>query len=164
MTPGVDASAGSLGQGLSIGIGMAIAAKLDGKSYHTFVLLGDGECDEGQVWEAALAGPNLKVDNLTAVVDYNKLQLDGFTKDIMNLEPFIEKWKSFKWNVIEIDGHKMAQIVETLLKARNNQDNPTVIIAHTIKGKGVSFMENNVDFHGRAPNKEETEQALKELA
>jgi transketolase len=164
MTPGVDASAGSLGQGLSIGIGMAIAAKLDGKSYHTFVLLGDGECDEGQVWEAALAGPNLKVDNLTAVVDYNKLQLDGFTKDIMNLEPFIEKWKSFKWNVIEIDGHNMAQIVETLLKARNNQDNPTVIIAHTIKGKGVSFMENNVDFHGRAPNKEETEQALKELA
>ncbi len=164
MTPGVDASAGSLGQGLSIGIGMAIAAKLDKKNYHTFVLLGDGECDEGQIWEAALAGPNLKVSNLTAIVDYNKLQLDGFTKDIMDLEPFIEKWKSFKWNVVEINGHKMTEIVDALLNARNNQHNPTVIIAHTIKGKGVSFMENNVEFHGRAPNKVETEQALKELA
>jgi len=164
LTPGVDASAGSLGQGLSIGIGMSIAAGLDKKSYHTFVLLGDGECDEGQVWEAALSAPNLKAGNLTAIVDYNGLQLDGFTKDIMNLEPFIAKWSSFKWDVIEIDGHNMTEIVGALSRVKTIQEKPTVIIAHTVKGKGVSFMENNVDYHGKAPNKAETEQAIKELS
>ena len=163
LTPGVDASAGSLGQGLSIGIGMALAARLDKKNYHTFVLLGDGECDEGQIWEAALTAPNLKVNNLTAIVDYNRIQLDGFTKDIMDLEPFIAKWSAFKWDVIEIDGHNMKEIVSVLTKSKTDQTKPTVIIAHTIKGKGVSFMENNVDFHGKAPTKEEAEQALKEL-
>ena len=164
LTPGVDASAGSLGQGLSIGVGMALAARLNKKSYHTFVLLGDGECDEGQVWEAALAAPNLKVNNLTAIVDYNGIQLDGFTREIMDLEPFVAKWSAFKWDIIEIDGHNMAQIVSALTRAKTTQDRPIVIIAHTLKGKGVSFMENNVDFHGKAPTKAEAEQALKELA
>jgi transketolase len=160
----VDVSAGSLGQGLSVGIGMALAAKLDRKDYHIYVLLGDGECDEGQVWEAAMFAPNYKLDNLTAIVDYNGLQLDGTTKDIMNLEPFANKWRSFNWEVMEIDGHDIAQIIDALNKAKKVTAHPVVIVAHTVKGKGVSFMENNVDFHGKAPNKAETELALKELA
>jgi transketolase len=164
LTPGVDVSAGSLGQGLSVGVGMAIAAKLDKKDFHTYVLLGDGECEEGQVWEAALSAPNFKLDNLTAIVDLNGLQLDGFTKDIMNMDPVVEKWKSFNWQVVEIDGHDMQQILDALNNARSSHGKPVVIIAHTAKGKGVSFMENNVDYHGKAPNKAETEQALKELS
>jgi len=108
--------------------------------------------------------PNLKINNLTAIVDYNGIQLDGFTRDIMDLEPFIAKWNAFKWDIIEIDGHDMGQIISALTQAKTAQSKPTVIIAHTVKGKGVSFMENNVDFHGKAPNKAETEQALKELA
>jgi len=164
LTPGVDASAGSLGQGLSIGIGMALAARLDNKDYHNYVLLGDGECDEGQVWEAAMFAPNYKLDNLTAIVDFNTLQLDGFTRDIMNLEPFIAKWAAFKWEVIEINGHDMQQIIDAIRKAQTVKGKPTVIVAHTIKGKGVSFMENNVDWHGKAPNKSETEMALRELS
>jgi len=164
LTPGVDVSAGSLGQGLSVGIGMALAARLDKKDYHTYVLLGDGECDEGQVWEAAMFAPNYKLDNLTAIVDFNKIQLDGFTRDIMNLEPFIDKWRAFNWEVLEIDGHDIKQIIDAIGKARSIRGKPAVIIAHTIKGKGVSFMENNVDFHGKAPNKFETEIALKELS
>ncbi len=164
LTPGVDVSSGSLGQGLSVGIGMAIAAKLDNKDFHTYVLLGDGECDEGQVWEAAMFAPNHKLDNITAIVDYNGLQLDGFTKDIMNLEPFIDKWRAFNWEVLEINGHDMAQVVDALKKAGTAHGKPVVIVAHTVKGKGVSFMENNVDYHGKAPNKSETEKALKELS
>ena len=164
LTPGVDVSAGSLGQGLSIGIGMALAARLDNKNYRTYVLLGDGECDEGQVWEAAMFAPNYQLDNLTAIVDFNTLQLDGFTRDIMNLEPFAAKWAAFKWEVIEINGHDMQQIIDSLRQAKTVKGKPTVIIAYTIKGKGVSFMENNVDFHGKAPNKSETEIALKELS
>ena len=164
LTPGVDVSAGSLGQGLSVGIGMALAAKLDRKDYRTYVLLGDGECDEGQIWEAAMFAPNYKLDNLTAIVDYNGLQLDGSTKDIMNLEPFINKWRSFNWEVMEINGHDIAQIIDAVSRARKVTAKPVLIVAHTIKGKGVSFMENNVDFHGKAPNKAETELALKELA
>lgn len=164
LTPGVDASTGSLGQGLSVGIGMALAARLDKKDYHTYVLLGDGECDEGQVWEAAMFAPNYKLDNLTAIVDFNKIQLDGFTRDIMNLEPFIDKWRAFNWEVLEIDGHDIKQTIDAIGKARSIRGKPAVIIAHTIKGKGVSFMENNVDFHGKAPNKSETEIALKELS
>ena len=164
LTPGVDVSAGSLGQGLSVGIGMALAARLDKKDYHTYVLLGDGECDEGQVWEAAMFAPNYKLDNLTAIVDFNKIQLDGFTRDIMNLEPFIDKWRAFNWEVLEIDGHDIKQTIDAIGKARSLRGKPAVIIAHTIKGKGVSFMENNVDFHGKAPNKSETEIALKELS
>jgi transketolase len=164
LTPGVDVSAGSLGQGLSIGIGMALAARLDNRDYRTYVLLGDGECDEGQVWEAAMFAPNYKLDNLTAIVDFNTLQLDGFTRDIMNLEPFMAKWAAFKWEVIEINGHDMQQIIDAIQQAKAVKGKPTVIVAHTIKGKGVSFMENNVDWHGKAPNKTETEIALRELA
>jgi len=164
LTPGVDVSAGSLGQGLSIGIGMALAARLDNKNYRTYVLLGDGECDEGQVWEAAMFAPNYQLDNLTAIVDFNTLQLDGFTRDIMNLEPFLAKWAAFKWEVIEINGHDMQQIIDAIRQAKAVKGKPTVIIAHTIKGKGVSYMENNVDFHGKAPTKTETEIALRELS
>ena len=164
LTPGVDVSAGSLGQGLSIGIGMALAARLNNKDYHTYVLLGDGECDEGQVWEAAMFAPNYQLDNLTAIVDFNTLQLDGFTRDIMNLEPFMAKWAAFKWEVIETNGHDIQQILDAIQRAKAVKGRPTVIIAHTIKGKGVSFMENNVDWHGKAPNKSETEIALRELS
>lgn len=164
LTPGVDMSAGSLGQGLSVGIGMALAARLDKKDYRTYVMLGDGECQEGQVWEAAMFAPNYKLDNLTAIVDYNGLQLDGFTKQIMDLEPFVEKWRSFKWEVVQIDGHDMRQVVDELQKSAQVKGKPVVIVARTVKGKGVSFMENKVDYHGKAPNKSETEIALRELA
>lgn len=164
LTPGVDVSAGSLGQGLSIGIGMALAARLDNRDYRTYVLLGDGECDEGQVWEAAMFAPNYNLDNLTAIVDFNTLQLDGFTRNIMNLEPFVAKWAAFKWEVIEINGHDMPQIIDAIRQSKAVKGRPTVIVAHTIKGKGVSFMENNVEWHGKAPNKTETEIALKELS
>ena len=164
LTPGVDVSAGSLGQGLSIGIGMAIASMLNKKNYHVFVLMGDGECNEGQVWEAALTAPVLKAKNLTAIIDLNGLQLDGRTKDIMDMEPFAEKWRSFNWDVVEINGHNMSEIVSALSKAKAGQIKPTVIIAHTVKGKGVSYMENNVEYHGKVPNKADTDKALAELA
>ena len=164
LTPGVDMSAGSLGQGLSVGIGMALAARLDKKDYRTYVLLGDGECQEGQVWEAAMFAPNYKLDNLTAIVDYNGLQLDGLTRQIMDLEPFVEKWRSFKWEVLQVDGHDMKRVVDALQKAGQVKGKPVVIVARTVKGKGVSFMENNVDYHGKAPGKSETEIALRELA
>lgn len=163
-TPGVEMSAGSLGQGLSFAIGMALAARLDSKSYRVYVLLGDGECDEGQVWEAAMSAAHFKVDNLTAIVDHNKIQLDGWNREIMNLEPLGEKWRSFGWHVIEVDGHSFDQLLAALDEAILVKGKPTVIIAHTIKGKGVSFMENNVEFHGRAPTPEETQRALRELA
>jgi transketolase len=164
LTPGVEMSAGSLGQGLSYGIGMALSGRLDGKDYRVYVLIGDGECDEGQVWEAAMFAPHHKMDNITAIVDHNDLQLDGRVCDIMGLEPLADKWRAFNWNVLEINGHDMKQILQALKKAGETKEKPTVIIAHTIKGKGVSFMEGNVDFHGKAPSPQETEQALKELA
>jgi transketolase len=164
LTPGVEMSAGSLGQGLSYGIGMALAGRLDKKNYRVYVLLGDGECDEGQVWEAAMFSPHHKMDNITAIVDHNDLQLDGRVCDIMGLEPLTDKWRAFNWNVLEINGHDMGEVLKALKKAGEIKGKPTVIIAHTVKGKGVSFMEGNVDFHGKAPNPQETEQALKELA
>ena len=161
--PILEASTGSLGQGLSIGLGMALGARLNKDDFYTYVLLGDGECDEGQVWEAAMAAAHFQVDNLIAIVDKNKQQLDGWTKDIMGLEPFGEKWKSFGWEVKEIDGHNFSEIISAFEEAKKTKGKPFVIIAHTIKGKGVSFMENNLDFHGAAPTKEETERALKEI-
>jgi transketolase len=164
LTPGVEMSAGSLGQGLSYGIGMAMAGRLDKQGYRVYVLLGDGECDEGQVWEAAMFAPHHRLDNITAIVDHNDLQLDGRVCDIMALEPLTDKWRAFNWNVLEIDGHNMGEILKALARAGETRGKPTVIIAHTIKGKGVSFMEGNVDFHGKAPNAEQTAQALKELA
>jgi len=162
-TPGVEMSAGSLGMGLSFAIGVALAARLDSKNYRTYVLLSDGECEEGQTWEAALSAAHFKLDNLTAIVDCNGIQLSGWTRDIMNLEPFIQKWQAFGWHTIDIDGHDLDQILSACQGAEKIKGEPTVIIARTIKGKGVSFMENNVAFHGKAPTWEEAERALKEL-
>jgi transketolase len=162
-TPGVEMSAGALGQGLSFGVGTALAARLDGRGYRVYVLLGDGECNEGQVWEAAMAAAHFKLDNLVAIIDRNRLQIDGWCCDVMGTEPFPEKWRSFGWHTIEVDGHDLAQIIATLAEAKEIEGKPTAIIAHTTKGKGVSFMENNPDFHGKAPTMEEAQQALKEL-
>ena len=161
--PALEASTGSLGQGLSIGLGMALAARLDGRPTRVYVVLGDGEIQEGQIWEAAMFGAHHKVDNLVAIVDYNKLQLDGFVKDIMELEPLVPKWLAFGWHAIELDGHNLAALEAAFAEAANTKGQPTVIIAHTIKGKGVSFMENNPKFHGVAPTQDEVAQALKEL-
>ena len=163
LTPGVEMSAGSLGVGLSFAIGVALAARLDCKTYRTYALLSDGECEEGQTWEAALAAAHFKLDSLTAMVDCNGMQLSGWTRDIMNLEPLIRKWQAFGWHVIDIDGHDFGQILAAFHRAEETKDKPTVVIARTIKGKGVSFMENNVAFHGKAPTREEAQEALKEL-
>ncbi len=163
-TLGVEMSSGSLGQGLSFGIGTALAARLNSQSYRVYVLLGDGECDEGQVWEAAMAAAHFKLDNLVAIVDHNKQQIDGWNWEVMSLEPFTEKWRSFGWKVIEIDGHDFDQIVAAFEQAKGVKGQPTVIIAHTTKGKGVSFMENKPDFHGKATTPQETTRALEELA
>jgi len=163
VTPGVEMSAGALGQGLSFALGTALAGRLNGQDYRVYVLLGDGECDEGQVWEAAMASAHFKVDNLVAIVDNNGQQIDGWNRDVMNLEPFPAKWQAFGWQVIEVDGHSIPQLTQAFEKTKQVKGQPTVIIAHTIKGKGVSFMENNPDFHGTAPNAIEVELALKEL-
>ena len=163
VTPGVEMSAGALGQGLSFAIGVALAGRLNSQKYRVYVLLGDGECDEGQVWEGAMAAAHFKVDNLVAIVDNNGLQIDGWNRDVMNLDPFNQKWQAFGWHVIEVDGHDLAQLTAAFNRAKLVKGQPTVIIAHTIKGKGVSFMENNPDFHGKAPTATEVEIALKEL-
>ena len=162
-TPGVEMSGGSLGQGLSFGVGTALASRLDGRDSRTYVLLGDGECDEGQVWEAAMSAAHYKLDNLTAVVDRNRIQNDRWTSDVMDLEPLADKWCAFGWHTVEIDGHDFAEVLPALEEAVNTKGSPTVIIARTVKGKGVSFMENNLDFHGKAPSSEELEAALKEI-
>jgi transketolase len=162
-TPGVEMSAGSLGMGLSFAVGIALASRLDSRTYRTYVLLSDGECEEGQTWEAALSAAHFKLDNLTAIVDYNGIQLSGWTCDIMNLEPFPRKWQAFGWRTIDINGHDFDQILSACQRAKKTKNKPTVIIARTTKGKGVSFMENNVAFHGKAPTSEEAERALKEL-
>jgi transketolase len=163
-THGVEMSSGSLGQGLSFAVGCALAGRLDKRSWRVYALLSDGECDEGQTWEAAMSAANFRLDNLTAIVDNNGIQLSGFNKEIMNLEPFNKKWEAFGWQVYEVDGHDFSQLFDAFGKTREVKGKPAVIIAHTIKGKGVSFMENNVDFHGKAPNAEQLEIALKELA
>jgi transketolase len=164
LTPGVEMSAGSLGMGLSFSVGVALAARLDSRTYRTYVLVSDGECEEGQTWEAALSATNFRLDNMTAIVDYNGIQLSGRTCDIMDLEPFTQKWQAFGWHTIDIDGHDFDQLLSAYQKAENMKGSPTVIIARTIKGKGVSFMENNVAFHGKAPTPEEAQRALEELA
>ena len=163
MVPGVDASTGSLGQGLSIGLGMALAGRLGNKGYKTYVLLGDGECDEGQIWEAAMAAAHYKVGNLVAVIDRNRIQNDRFTSEAMEIEPLEDKWRAFGWNVVQVDGHDVGDLCDALNSASSNQDTPLVVIANTVKGKGVTFMENNPDFHGRAPNEQELSDALAEL-
>ncbi len=162
-TPGVSVASGSLGQGLSVGLGMSLAGRLDRRDYRVYVLLGDGETQEGNIWEAAMAASHYKCDNLCAVLDYNGCQIDGRIEEVMKLEPVVPKWRAFGWHTIEIDGHDMKQILLAYEEARMVKTKPSIIIAHTVKGKGVSFMEHVVDFHGRAPTKEETEKALKEL-
>ena len=186
--PGIEMSSGSLGMGLSFGLGQALAARLDGRSYRVYCLLGDGDCNEGATWEAAMACGHHQVDNLTAIVDYNHIQNDGFsdysrypdtshpqqvggwvseaghTVNIMSLQPLADKWRAFGWEVLEADGHDIGALVEALEKARTVKGKPAVIIARTVKGKGVSFMENNPAFHGKAASPQEAEKALAELA
>lgn len=161
--PGLEASTGSLGQGLSIAVGMAVAGKMDKKNYRIYCLIGDGESQSGQIWEAAMCAAKYKLDNLTAVLDYNKIQLDDRVNIVMEIEPVKDKWKSFGWNVMEIDGNDIPKIIDALDNAEKVKGKPTIIIAHTVKGKGVSYMEDNVDWHGKAPSKELAEQAIKEL-
>jgi len=161
--PGMEASTGSLGQGLSIAVGMAVAGKMDKKNYRIYCMVGDGESQSGQIWEAAMCAAKYKLDNLTAVLDYNKIQLDDRVSIVMEIEPVKDKWRSFGWNVIEIDGNDIPKIIDALDDAEKVKGNPTIIIAHTVKGKGVSYMEDNVDWHGKAPSKELAEQAIKEL-
>jgi transketolase len=162
-TPGVEMSSGSLGQGLSIANGMALAARLDGRCCRIYVLLGDGEIQEGQVWEAAMTSAHHKLDNICAIIDNNGLQIDGRVNEIKSLGSIPAKWESFGWNVIEIDGHDMPDILGAFERAQMIKEKPTVIVAHTVKGKGVSFMEDVIDFHGVAPTDKECLDALMEL-
>lgn len=160
--PGIDAATGSLGQGLSIACGMAMGLRLDKSPAHVFCLMGDGELQEGSVWEAFMHCTHEKLNNIVAIIDRNRLQIDGCTENVKSLDNLSEKIKAFNWDVIEIDGHNIQQIYDALEKAKAN-DKPTAIVADTIKGKGVSFMENNAGWHGKAPNKEDFERAYKEL-
>jgi len=162
-TPGVEASTGSLGHGLSFANGVALAGKLDGKDYRVYVMMGDGETGEGQIWEAASVASHYKLDNITAMIDRNFLQIDGKTEDVLRLESVRDRWSSFGWNVIEVNGHDIKEILNALRKADSHFKQPSLIILKTIKGKGVSFMENNVDFHGVPPNEMEYKIAMKEL-
>jgi transketolase len=161
--PGVEVSTGSLGHGLPIGCGMALAGKHDNQPYRVFVLLSDGECDEGSNWEAALFAPHHRLDNLIAIVDYNKIQSFGTTREVLELEPLADKWHAFRWAVREIDGHDHRQIEAALAGVPFEGGKPSVIIAHTVKGKGVSFMENQLAWHYKSPNAEQLKQALTEL-
>ncbi|MBI4296473.1 MAG: transketolase [Chloroflexi bacterium] len=161
--PGIEVSTGSLGHGLSIGCGMALAAKRDKQAYRVFTLLSDGECDEGSTWEAALFAPHHRLDNLVAIVDYNKIQSFGKVKDVLNLDPFGPKWQAFGWSVREIDGHDVAQIEQALKSVPFEEGKPSCIIAHTVKGKGVSFMENDLAWHYKYASDEELRRALAEL-
>jgi transketolase len=164
MLPIMDACTGSLGNGLSVGIGMAMAAQLDKRDYHTFVMVGDGEIQEGQIWESAMYAGFHKMTNLTCIVDFNRLQLDGFLSEILDPGPLPEKFRAFGWHVVEFDGHDYNQVIPALSDARSGKHGkPTCLIANTIKGKGVSFMENRAEWHGAAPKKEQVEQAIKEL-
>jgi len=162
-TPGVESASGSLGQGLSIALGMSLAAKVDKKDYRVYCLLGDGEVQEGSVWEAAMACAHFSCSNICAILDFNGCQIDGRCQDIMGIEPLAAKWQAFGWQVIEINGHDMRQILAAYDQAKTIKNKPTIIIARTVKGKGVSFMEGVVGFHGRAPTPEEAQRALKEL-
>jgi transketolase len=162
-TPGIDMTTGSLGIGLSAACGMALGAKIKDESFRVYTIIGDGEANEGQIWEAVMTAAHYKLNNLIAFVDLNRLQNDGFTKDEMNMEPMADKWKSFGWNTIEVDGHDLCQILEAIDHAHLSKDKPTVVICHTTKGKGVSFMENSIVFHGASPNEEQYGKAMEEL-
>ncbi|MBC6936510.1 MAG: transketolase [Chloroflexi bacterium] len=162
-TPGVDMTAGLLGHGVAVGVGIALAARMDGLSFRTYVLMGDGECQGGIVWEGAMVAAKYRLANLTAIVDFNNVQLDGAVHDILPLEPLADKWRACNWAVIEINGHDMRQILQALDTADEIHDRPTVIIARTTKGKGVSFMENKSHWHGVAPNDAQLAQAIAEI-
>ncbi len=162
-TPGVDVSTGSLGQGLSLANGIALAGRIDGKDYYTYVVMGDGEIQEGQVWEAAMTAAHYRLDHVIAFLDYNKLQIDGANDQVMTVSPVDEKFRAFGWNVMVIDGHDLDAIHDAVVKAKANVGSPTMIVANTVKGKGVSFMENQVGWHGVAPSREQAEKALEEL-
>src|SRR5579864_4855689 len=161
--PGVEASTGSLGQGLSIAVGLALAARLDERKHKIFCIMGDGEQQEGQVWEAAMEAGHYKLDNVIAIMDCNRLQIDGAVKDVMSVEPLCAKYGSFGWDVMRIDGHNMSQVVDALEQARGSVGKPLVILAETVKGKGVSFMEDQAGWHGKSPNAEELAKGLSEL-
>jgi transketolase len=166
--PGIEAATGSLGQGLSVSLGLALGLKLTGSKSRVYCILGDGEVQEGQVWEAAMSAPKLgqpehALDNLTVILDYNKIQLDNFVKKVLDIEPIAAKWQSFGWPVIEIDGHDIAQITKALDQAEATTGTPTFIVAHTVKGKGVSFMENDPEWHGKAPKPVEAIKAIREV-
>lgn len=161
--PLLEASSGSLGVGLSVALGLALNARIEGRAYRVYALIGDGESNEGQIWEAASFAAYHKIDNLVCITDYNKMQLDGFVKDILDMAPLAEKWRSFGWQVEEVDGHNFEELLKAFAAARQVRGKPVQILAHTVKGKGVSFMENVPRFHGMAPTPEEAEKALAEL-
>jgi transketolase len=162
-TPGVDMCSGSLGQGLSVANGGALGAKIDKKDWRVYTILGDGECQEGQIWEAAMTSVHYKLDNLTAFLDYNHLQIDGTIEEVKSLTDIPGRFAAFKWNVLEVDGHDFSQIAGAIEEAKATKGVPTMIVAHTVKGKGVSFMENQVGWHGTAPNADQIATALREL-
>lgn len=162
-TPGVEVSAGSLGQGLSVATGIALGGRMDREEFRVYCLMGDGEIQEGQIWEAAMAAGHYKLDNLCGIVDYNGLQIDGAVDEVMTINPCKDKWLAFNWNVIEVDGHDVVKVEEAFRQAEAYKGKPTVIIAHTVKGKGVSFMENSAAWHGTAPDPAQLEEALAEL-
>jgi transketolase len=161
--PGVDMTTGSLGHGLSIGVGMALGIKLDRKDSRVYVMLSDGELNEGLIWEAAMAAAKYKLDNLITIIDNNNLQLDGWCNEVMPIEPIIDKWLAFNWRVFVMDGHDMRQILSTIGEANRVTGAPSVIVAHTVKGKGVSYMENKCEWHGKPPNEQQFKQAMMEL-
>ncbi len=162
--PGIDMSSGSLGQGLSVGVGMALGTRLKRQDFKVFVLLGDGEVQEGQIWEAAMAASHYRLDKITAIVDYNKLQVGGLISRLMAIEPIVKKWQAFGWHTLEINGHSMKEIMESLCLAAKIEEKPTIIVAHTIKGKGVSFMEDRFEWHAKKMSEEEKNLALRELS
>lgn len=162
--PGVEMNTGALGHGLSISVGMALAAKMDGKSYKVYTLMGDGEQAEGSVWEGAMAAAHYKLDNLVAIIDRNKLQITSSTEDVMRLEPLADKWSAFGWEVVELDGHDIGQLLQAFASAPAVSGKPTLIMAHTVKGKGVSFAENQVGWHHRVPSQEEYERGMAEFS
>jgi transketolase len=161
--PGLETTSGPLGEGLSQGIGIALAAKLDKKNYYTYVITGDGELNEGNIWEAAMFAGKIKLNNLIAIIDRNNIQIDGFTEDVMPLEPLREKWEAFNWHVLEVDAHNIRSFVDVIHEAHSIYEKPVIIIAHSTPGKGVDFMEKDFHWHGKPPNKEEAKKALDEL-
>ncbi|MFH1837343.1 MAG: transketolase [Candidatus Omnitrophota bacterium] len=161
--PGLEISSGSLGQGLSVAVGMALGDRMDGIDAKVYCLMGDGETNEGQVWEAAMTAAHYKVDSICGIIDYNKLQIDGFCCEVMDLGEYKKKWESFGWHTVEVDGHDLEALSKTFDEVRNVKGKPQMVIAHTIKGKGVSFIENKAEWHGISPKKEELEKALKEM-